>query len=75
MDLEHLDGQMAVTSKECSKMESCTDMEIMYGKMAANTKAIINITRSTAKERTHILTEASTEDNGRKACSMAWDAL
>ena len=56
-------------------MESCTDMEIMYGKMAANTKAIINITRSTAKERTHILTEASTEDNGKKACSMAWDAL
>ena len=56
-------------------MESCTDMEIMYGKMAANTKAIINITRSTAKERTHILTEASIVDNGKKACSMAWDAL
>ena len=46
----------------------------MYGKMAVSTRAITNIIRSTVKERTHILTEASTEGSGRKACSTAWDA-
>ena len=50
-------------------------MEIMFGKMAANTKAIINIIKSTAKEHIHTQTEVSIEDNGKKACSMAWDAL
>ena len=72
--LEHLDGQMAATSKECSKMEWCTDLEIMSGKMAANTRVTTNIIRSTAKERTHTRTEASTEGSGKKACNTVWDA-
>ena len=51
-------------------MELCTGMEIMSGKMAANTRAIINSIRSMVKG--HILTRtvASTEENGKKACSM-----
>jgi len=50
-------------------------METTFGRMAANTRAATNSTKSMALEPTPTLTVASIAVNGLMACSMALDVL
>ena len=45
-------------------------METTFGKTAASTKDITGLTKSMERELTPTLTEANTEETGRKACNM-----
>ena len=45
-------------------------METTFGKTAASTKDITGLTKSMERVPTLTLTEANTEETGRKACNM-----
>ena len=75
MDLATFNGRMAATSRECSRVESCTATGIMCGKTGASTKVIIDSIKSTERGLIPTQMEASTRASGRKACSMEWVAL
>ena len=62
-------GLMGDTLRACFRTVSCMDMGIMCGKMAVGMKGITDLIRSTEKEPTLTLMEASTAESGKKVCN------